>query len=82
MNNGVTLNSSLSVFPCFVVTRPPLPLPPFSSYHFGSSSVLRYPSSAVISLPTGTSGSIFGWWAAEGLKHRVSQTCVCECVCG
>lgn len=51
---------------------------PFSSLHFGPSSVLCYPSSALILLPTGTSGSIFGWWAAEGLKHRVSQMCVVD----
>lgn len=71
----------LFVLPCFVVSRLLLPLSPFFSLHFGSSSVLPYPSSALISLPTGTSGSIFGWWAAEGLKHRVSQL-VRVCVCG
>lgn len=75
-NRSLTLNCALFVLPCFI-SRPPLLLPSFFSLHFGSSSVLCYPSSALISLPTGTSGSIFGWWAAEGLKHRVSQRCVC-----
>lgn len=73
-HRSLTLNSPLFVLPCFVISCPPSS---FSPLRFASSSVLCYPSSALISLPTGTSGSIFGWWAAEGLKRRVSQRCVC-----
>lgn len=74
INRCVTLTSAFSVAWLFF----PPTASPFSSLHFGPSSVLCYPSSALILLPTGTSGSIFGWWAAEGLKHRVSQMCVVD----
>ena len=42
------------------------------------------PSAFTSSPPTGTSGSIFGWWAAGEWKPRVSQRSVCcrhVCLC-
>ena len=56
------------VFSCFLC--PPVPNCP--------------PSVFTSSPPTGTSGSIFGWWAAGEWKPRVSQSSVCcrhVCLC-
>lgn len=72
---GLTLNSPICLpLLCYFPPTPPSFLLRFFTFRFFLCPPLSL--LALISLPTGTSGSIFGWWAAGGWKHRVSQRCV------